>query len=69
MSKEQLKFLIGKNYIPSEDSCADIQQIYDVYKDKCEHPLYLMSLAFMYGVMVGKQQDRARRKKTGGCEK
>lgn len=66
MTKEQIKFLIGESAIPNATYRADIQQIYEIYE--CKHPLYLMTLAFMYGVIVSKQQERARKKGNNASE-
>lgn len=62
MSKEQITFLIGQNCLPS-DYVPDIQSIFE--EEDHKEPLWLMTEAFMYGVIIGKRQDRARRKKSG----
>ena len=63
MPKEQIKFLIGHSFVPL-NYVSDIKTIFNEDEYKTE-PLWLMTKAFMYGIIVGKQQDRARRKKSG----
>lgn len=62
MTKEQITFLIGENLIPLE-YVSDIESIFN--GDEYKEPLWIMTKAFMYGIIIGKQQDRARRKKSG----
>lgn len=62
MSKEQIMFLIGKSQVPMS-YVSDLRAIFD--KDAREGAMWLMMEAFIYGIIIGKQQDRARRKKSG----
>lgn len=57
--KERIKKLISYSFVPL-DYVQDIQILYD--NETHKEPLWLMTIAFTYGIMVGKQQDRARRK-------
>lgn len=61
MSYNDIKNLVGKNCIPT-DYISDLQSIYN--NEKHKHPLWAVSTAFIYGTIVGKRQDRARRKRT-----
>lgn len=65
MSKEQIRFLLQNSYIPL-DHVHDLQIIMN--DNKNESAGTLMILGFVYGIIIGKRQDRARRKGKGGVQ-
>lgn len=62
MVTERAKMLMKKSLFPLEYS-EDIKYLLSTYRK--EGTLVLLIRAFSYGIIVGKQQDRARRKKSG----
>lgn len=60
MTKEQIIFLIGASPVPI-DYVPILQFIFE--EEEYKEPLWLMTKAFVYGVIIGKQNERAKRKK------
>lgn len=59
MPYEKIKKILSKSCIPL-DYVSDLKKIYsdEEYKDA----VYVMVLAFMYGVVIGKREERARKR-------
>lgn len=62
MVTERTKMLMKESTIPVE-YLENINYLFSTYRN--EGTLVLLIRAFSYGIIVGKQQDRARRKKSG----
>lgn len=62
MATERTKMLMKNSLFPTEYS-EDIIYLMRTYRK--EGTFVLLIRAFSYGIIVGKQQDRARRKKSG----
>ncbi len=62
MSKERICSLLQNSYVPF-NYIPDLEIIKN--ENENESARMLMVLAFTYGIIIGKQQDRARRKKSG----